>query len=289
MKSIKITHIAFVAVVQFLAAPCADAQTANDNYIRTYHAQTPITTDLSTVNDKTRVSVSGAYFDGLGRVTQSVQVQQSPLGFDIVQPVAYDSLGRVIITYLPYISGNDGALKTNFIRKENSSYATSANAQYQFYQGTAQVATDTRPYSVTMIEQSELNRVVKQGAPGLAWQPNANATNFTDNAVKKKYGSNGDQEVFLFTYSSSSGLITVNNGTTRQYYTAGQLMANRTFDEHNNEVIEYTDKRGHVVCKKVQYAKINNVTQYASTYYIYDALNNLVVVLPPEAVSALTK
>jgi len=31
------------------------------------------------------------------------------------------------------------------------------------------------------------------------------------------------------------------------------LQAKRTTDEHQNDVVEYVDKRNHTVCKKVQY------------------------------------
>ena len=37
-------------------------------------------------------------------------------------------------------------------------------------------------------------------------------------------------------------------------------------------VIEYKDKLGHTICKKVQYGTNAGVKQYASTYCVYDDL-----------------
>jgi hypothetical protein len=88
------------------------------------------------------------FFDGLGRPSQTVAVKQSPNQMDIVQPIAYDAFGREAVKYLPYVSGDDGTYKTNFLPKEHTNYATSNNAQYQFYQNaSSKVATDTRPYA----------------------------------------------------------------------------------------------------------------------------------------------
>jgi hypothetical protein len=214
------------------------------------------------------------YFDGLGRTAQSVIKQNSPDSRDVVQPVVYDEFGREKTRYLPYTSPETtGAFKQNALSEQANFYLQGGTLPY-----------DSNPYTTAVFELSSLNRPVKQGAPGTSWQPNPDAANFNDNTIKKKYSTNGDQDVLLFTYDASSGLATLNGNAALQHYAAGQLTANSTFDEHNNEVIEYTDKLGHVVCKKVQYATVSNVKQYVSTYYIYDDLDNLVVVLPPEAI-----
>ncbi len=72
------------------------------------------------------------------------------------------------------------------------------------------------------------------------------------------------------------------------YYSNGQLSVKSTKDEQGNVVREYVDKEGRTILKKVQavsgIAQTNNDTHWAMTYYIYDDLGNLVVVLPPEAV-----
>ena len=50
----------------------------------------------------------------------------------------------------------------------------------------------------------------------------------------------------------------------------------------NHEVIEYIDKEGRTILKKVETLE-NGLSVFAETYYIYDDFDNLVMVLPPEA------
>jgi hypothetical protein len=49
------------------------------------------------------------------------------------------------------------------------------------------------------------------------------------------------------------------------------------------------DKLGHTVCKKVQSGTTGGLPVYVSTYYVYNDIGNLAVVLPPEAVNTITQ
>lgn len=219
------------------------------------------------------------YFDGLGRQIQTVVKEGSPNGYDIVQPITYDQYGRESIKYLPYVTNDKtGWRKSDAIISQNS-----------FYANTPKVAVDTNPFSETIFESSPLNRVLKQGAPGLDWQPDSNHSYAsTDHTIKFAYEFNTSNEVLLFDYDAATGLVSAGSSSNPGYYDVGQLYATKTKDEQGNEVIEYTDKQGRVICKNVQYGMDTNGKLYASTYYIYDNFNNLVVVLPPEAVKILT-
>jgi Domain of unknown function (DUF6443)/Ig-like domain CHU_C associated len=226
------------------------------------------------------------YFDGLGRPMQSVSTQASPNKTDLVTPVVYDAFGRESKKYLPIAVGNDGWYKPNteIIDAAGNYMGIAAN----FYNTpSSKIAVDPTPYSVTTFEPSPLNRALKQGAPGNTWQPNTDPYSLADNTVKKRYETNAAEEVFLFLYDTNTGLVSLAAVAPSRYYGANQLYANKTYDEHNNEVIEYIDKEGRTVCKKVYAETVNTVKQYASTYYLYDDLGNLVVVLPPEAVKKL--
>jgi RHS repeat-associated protein len=231
-------------------------------------------------NSKTK---STAFVDGLGRQLQSVNWRSSPQKNDIVTVNVYDVHGREPVKYLPFTGSGDGYFKPDPIGSTQNSYADSP--QHAFYDGRIlNVASDNNPNIKTVFEFSPLNRVLKLGAAGTSWQPDS--TGRDDHAVEKKYVVNGSGEVYKFIYNVSTGILswTALGG----FYSANELLSNITIDEHNNESAEYLDKMGRIVCKKVQYSTVNGIKQYASTYYLYDAFGNLVVVLPPEATRQIT-
>ncbi len=222
------------------------------------------------------------FFDGLGRPIQTVSVQASPSKKDLVVPIKYDEFGREAKKYLPYTSGSNGAYKEDVL--DEAQYKNSR--QYNFYQYDNLVAGDVAPYSVTNFEPSPLNRVAKEGAPGADWQPDAvNSYSSTDHSTKMNYGTNVANEVFLFSYTYPTSANTLGSIvlSPQGFYTAGQLYKNSVKDEHLKEKIEYKDKEGKVILRKVQ----ATTTTYAQTYYIYDDFNNLVGVIQPEAVNTL--
>jgi RHS repeat-associated protein len=243
------------------------------------------------------------YFDGLGRPLETIVTRGSPSKKDIVQPVVYDATGRESVKYLPYVSGDDGRYKFDFISKENPSYFTnsSVSPHYQYYQSTPNVAMDDNPYAVTVFEPSPLSRIIKQGAPGTTWQPdNNNGYTSTDRTIKHSYEPNIASEVLIWTYTAPTttypfGIINTGTGTTPAYYAANQLYKNKTKDEQHNQVIEYIDRLGRTVLKRVQAttdanastSDTNRDTNWASTYYVYDDFGSLVCVIPPEATRLL--
>jgi hypothetical protein len=255
---------------------------SNRNFIKTYAIQKQ---DIFTEADVSRATKQSTveYFDGMGRPSQKVLVRNGPFGDDIVHAISYDAVGRESVHYLPFVSGPGGKYNEDFLPRESPFYPISV--QGGFYQNTTlKVALDTRPYAETVYEASPLNRILKQSPVGEAWKPNSDPLSMDDKTIKKKYEMNGDKEVLLFSYDLSTGLITLEEDVEKRHYLPLQLFANKTYDEYSNETIEYSDKEGKTVCKKIQYKTVDGVSQYASTYYIYDDVGNLVVVLPPEAV-----
>lgn len=233
-------------------------------------------TDLVDILPIESVSQQIKYFDGLGRPIQVVSTQASPNKQDIVTPNSFDDFGRQDKKYLAYPS-----------QSTNGFYQTTGVADQAAFYGTSHpnIANDVA-ISQTVFEPSPLNRVAKQGAPGAVWQPDNNLNSTTDHTIKYHYETNGATDVILFSYDPTTGYITTGSNSQPAYYQAGQLQANRTTDEHQNSVISYVDKEGRTICKKILSGGTDPSGNplYASTYYVYDSLGNLIVVLPPEAV-----
>ncbi len=149
----------------------------------------------------------------------------------MVYPIVYDPNGRESTKYLPY-SSNDksGIYKNDPVGQVSGSYTGSP--QQTFYENTSKVANDLA-YAQTSFELSPLNRIAKQGAAGINWQPDGNLTSTSDHTVKHHYEiNNSATEVILFIYDPVTGLVSTGSGSTPGYYGANQLVANRTTDEH---------------------------------------------------------
>ena len=261
--------------------PTKAQPTASKNYVlSTVVKQAGIFNEasLSTVPvSSTGKAMSISYVDGLGRPFQSIVVKGSATQKDIVAPVEYDVLGREIKKYLPYVdmtSTTYGPLKTDWPTKQPAFY----NGQL------AGVQTDAMPYAQTVLESSPLNRPLAQGAAGTVWQPNmADAYDVTKKTIKIKYETNlATDNVVLWNVANTSANFDVGQITRAGYYADGLLMVKHTYDEHGNEIKEYTDKQHQVILKRIQ----DNIG-WAETYYIYDDFGRLRAVVQPEGVAAL--
>lgn len=262
----------------------------NRNYIVTNTAQVSGLTDANTIQNLSaeKVAQQVSYFDGLGRSEQTVTTHGSTSKFDLVSPVVYDIYGREAKKYLPVVSGNTGRYKDGL-------FDAAGNYLVNTYSNTAdKIADDTRPFSETLFEASPLNRPDKEYGAGLSWGPTAGGANkFIQHAYlinSHSTASSATQEkVIAWTVSAGNlpvrATLVAGYILTGGYYANGQLQIKSTKDEEGNEVREYTDKLGRVILKKVQAAAstdLNNLTQWALTYYIYDDLGNLRFVLAPE-------
>jgi RHS repeat-associated protein len=246
------------------------------------------------------VSQTVQYFDGLGRLLQTINTQASPLKQDIVFPLGYDVFGRETKKYLPYVNGSDGRYKIDALQNPSNNSTDEqlryrSGKQYNFYQSGGLIAADQYPYAETVFEPSALTRPLQQGAPGAVWQPNTTGTYqapaSTGKAVLFSYELNASNEVLRWRHVTNAnyplGLIDAGTTTAPAYYAPNKLYKNRIKDENRNETITYTDTDGKIILKRVQVAPGNNLqindVNFASTYYIYDDFGQLVCVLPPEA------
>jgi hypothetical protein len=253
-------------------------QMSNQNYIRVNIIQQAGMINIEDLDTLTiaQTTENISYFDGLGRPKQTIMVQASPERFDVVQPVIYDRFGRDSLQFLPYSS----AEKTGFY-KENALDELAA-----FYQSEGEnVANDNSPWAKTIYESSPLNRILKKGAPGTIWQPDTDLT-VNDRSIKFEYMSNGSEEVYLWELDTCDNLMIADT----IYYDANQLFKQVTRDEHEKKIIEYTDKQGKVILKKVQVDTIPIETAHegwACTYYVYDDFGSLRYVLPPQMIEEI--
>lgn len=224
------------------------------------------------------------YFDGLGRPIQSVILGNSPGGNDVVNVSYYDELGRQALKYLPFSRDvRDGRYLVGPLSEQSSFYQDSDD----------RIENDLSPFAKTIFEPSPLGRILKSGHAGQAWQPDATDAddvdygNAVDRVLKYDYGSNTSDEVLDWRYADrggdSLGIVNAGSASDPLYLDSLQLFKNKTKDEGNNEAIEYIDKLGRTVLKKVQVSE----TEYAQTYYIYNDFNALVCVIPPEAVKRI--
>ncbi|MEO6454236.1 MAG: DUF6443 domain-containing protein [Ginsengibacter sp.] len=238
----------------------------------------------------TEVNMSVQYIDGLGRPIQTVGWQASPGKKDIVAPIVYDVFGREQYKYLPYeATTNNGSLKINPFADQNTFYS---NAAF-FPAEQPSLAGEQFFYSHTQFESSPLNRPVKSFAPGNSWAGSEGGT--AEKGINMQYMVNiSTDQVRIWRIGFNSVVADINNipysGSTDKY-SAGELYKNVSIDEAGNATVEYKDKEGHVVLKKVQIGSIatdfSGYGGFLCTYYIYDDMGQLRTVVPPKAVAAM--
>lgn len=264
------------------------AQSLNQNYVIAHTIRVSgIKTDAdlrAVTSDKTKVQSAIQYADGLGRPLQTVQRMASPAGNDIVQPVAYDSYGREVTSYLPYVpTVTTGIYQPSAISAQSAFYTSPP----------AGVGANAYPFAGKILEASPLSRPLEQGSPGAAWQLSTSTATDKGHTTKIAYLLNNNisfasdsvnsRQVALYnvTINIDKSRSVVRNGT----YGANTLNVTVARDENwvigrAGTVEEYKDDEGHVVLKR-QYNYKNSALEVLSTYYVYDDMGNLCYVLPP--------
>ncbi|HTN06665.1 DUF6443 domain-containing protein [Agriterribacter sp.] len=255
-----------IAIVTVGAVPTNDSL----NYIKVRDITKAGVLDTATSNAITnlyQVRQTTQYFDGLGRLLQTVSKGQSSNSLDIVGPVIYDNMGRPSSQYLPYESaGNNGNYRTNAMATQ----ATILNEDFpgeQFY------------FTRTSYEASTLERVKTIAAPGTSWVG-------SNRVIEQQYLSNTVADsVRIWNITASAGSIPSSSA----FYGMGLLYKDITVDEHGKQIIEYKDKEGKIVLKKVQVSDTPGTAHagWLCTYYIYDDANNLRFVIQPKAVELI--
>jgi len=264
------------------------------NYVRAYEPQQP-TTDATYVTSSSRtvdqVNVSTQYFDGLGRPLQTVNWQASPGKQDIVAAVEYDDFGREQYKFLPYTSptasatGNPGDFKMYPFSEQSNFYTNTYKTEQPA------LANEKYFYSKTNFEPSPLNRVSESYAPGNSWAGSEGGS--AAKKVSMQYLVNTAADAVRIWHIDFNTTIEDNipYSSTTDIYDAGELYKTVTIDEAGNATVEYKDKEGQVILKKVQIGPIatdfSGYSGFLCTYYIYDDLNQLRTVIQPKGVAQL--
>ena len=217
-----------------------------------------------------------SYYDGFGYPLQEVSVGAAKGMKDLVQHKYYDAYRRESRSYLPYadfgVAG--GQFRTEAEAGTRAYYADSIRSG---------MAPTDFPYAETVFEQSQLDRTLEQGAPGEIWQPAEERNHTTGRTVRTGYGtctSSEQDAVKLF-------VLTAEGITYQSDYPAGSLMKTVLKDENwtsgaDGTVETYTDNEGRTVLERRIHTDTKG-TEHLDTYYVYDDLNRLRYVLPPQA------
>lgn len=299
MKRVLFLMIVLAALMSSISAqvtmPAAYSSSIKINYVRVWDPVKPYTDDADVISSSRtlqEVRQSTQYFDGLGRPLQTVIKKgslvtgSSPV--DFVSPVVYDEFGREVYKYLPFAAnstgGNssisDGLFKLNPFQQD-STFNKGMFSDEAYY------------YGKIVFEPSPANRVLESYAPGDNWVGSASQSSEANrHGLKTKYWVNNVADsVRIWTVTNVSNSF----GTyaTSSIYAKGLLYKNVTQDEHNKQVIEFKDKDGKLILKKVQLTADadtgtgKNYTGWLCTYYVYDELNQLRAVIQPKGVELL--
>lgn len=274
------------------------------------------------------VRASVKYFDGLGRPLQNIGIQAAPDRKDIITPISYDAFGRQEKQYLPYAAIGSGDYRSSALPEQSSFYITPPSASIAgtnnpFTQTVFESSPLNRPlevaapgqswalgnghtvttvYDVNIAGEVRLWEVVVTTSQNNSVQAHTSYNSHTPGTTEYKATqsitftdgfSSGAGENFV-AHIVANGVSNGNNNagaTSAGYYEAGQLYKNVTKDEHRNQVIEYKDKEGNVVCKKVQDGGTEQAPTFMVTNYIYDDFGQLAYVVPPamEGVTSFTE
>lgn len=279
--------VSFTYVIAQAPLPVAYPANTPVNYVRTFDVLVPETNPYAiigrAVNIK-EVRQTTQYLDGRGRPIQTVvrggALVTNAVAVDMVSATAYDALGREVFKYLPFAaSTSNGQFKHNPFQEQVTFYNNHLNGQ----PGETNVGASSLnwAYSKASFEASPLNRVIKTAAPGSSWVG-------AGRSVGADYQINTPADAVRI-WTVTDILNDFGTYSSSATYPAGELYKNITYDENSKQVIQFTDKEGQVILKKVQIDNIPGAdhTGWLCTYYIYDDFNRLRAVLQPRAVEKL--
>jgi RHS repeat-associated protein len=249
------------------------AQSTDMNYIRTRTLRLPVK-DAAVLDQMPNSAIMEDvhYFDGLGRLIQTVQVQAAPSGNTLYIGQEYNEYGEIERQYLPFTD-------PSLTQQHNGEYlAAWKTSQDDFYHQYDRIPISDYPYAETKTEDSPLRRVLRTAAPGEAWRMNQGAN------IRYQYELNdaGDN-VRYWTVSFAGSTPSLETMTINGFFgfTAYELFKTTTIDENGVPSVVYKRKDGKVVKKTSGFD--TKPETFLETHYVYDRLGRLAAVIPPKA------
>ncbi len=263
--------------VTVATVPAAYPTGVSGNYTRIKSAKAPMI-DIIDFNNQgyKEVKVATQFSDGLGRPLQTVikQITPGPTPKDVVGVNLYNEFGLHEYRYLPYASTEDnGSFKMDPFNDQETFMQAKYPGEAVFY-GKAE------------FDNSPLKRHLKLYAQGNSW-----AGSNRGRELKNEFNTSAD-DVRIWTIPYTTNPLNNYPSTTAEY-PAGELAKHIVIDEDGKATVEYIDKEGKLILKKVQVNVLTTANDYTgytnwlSTYYVYDDFNRLRFVIPPKAVKEM--
>jgi len=292
----------FMLPVSAQRTPPTYTITVSPSYMRIWDALAP-EQDKDLLQDRSLRDVRQTlqYVDGIGRPLQTVVKQGSyPTGgsaVDLVTVYDYDDYGRETYKYLPFGSTatngtqNNGFFKTDAFQQQVIFYNTQLAGQAgETNIGAGQL---NWAYLKSNYELSPADRVLSSYAPGVSWVGSeVSGSPGSGKSVKTAvYFNTTADSVHIWTVTDVAGSF--GSYATSTNYAANTLIKTIVTDENGKQTIEFKDREGRMLLKKVQItAAADNgagcgYAGWLSTCYIYDDKNNLRCVASPRAVDFL--
>lgn len=228
---------------------------ANKNYVLTRTPQIAV----SNVNGLSSFDclLNLEYMDDWGRSLQNIQIGITPSFKSLVNYQEYDKMGHPNKHWLPVPGTQADFLPLDTLKKRSR----------EFYDG------DEWGYSLSIFEDSPLNRLVEKYEAGESWVGDPSGHTYRYDILPPSASIRN----YLATGGSNDTIVNIK---LTGVYNAGDLLMLRDSNEDGSETVTYTDKLGRIVLK--EYPGRHFV------YYVYDSNSRLRAVLPPQLSDALT-